>query len=253
MSSNSSESSENKSLRTLSPEVEFSEKLTFKDYLIATEEKANKPLPLWRLLLALFIQTGIILAVPVQAMYTNIIGRDVILQTLPQSPNNVVQEFSLSLEYDISRVENLRRLPGWNNLVKTNQGRNRQLRSGTNLYLILQEQPISSNLSIPRPWKPVRVTSNLPQSLPRNQVALKGVYDNNAIIYGIETYYLPQQQRQQITNDIFQTVPPTRGNQSRQIQPITVRVKVDPQGNAVPVSLWVRNSETVQRSRNYRF
>ncbi|YAF94137.1 MAG: GDYXXLXY domain-containing protein [Nodularia sp. CChRGM 3473] len=242
MKSDSSESSRNKSL---SPEVEFSEKLTFRDYLIANEQKANQPLPFWRLLVPLLIQTGIILAVPTQAMYTNIAGRDVILQTLPQDPNNVIQDFSLTLDYNISRIENLRRLPGWDNLLRINQGRNRQLLPGTNLYVILQEQQ-SFDSGVPRAWRPVRVSSNLPQSLPSNQVALRGVYQDNAITYGVETYYLPEQQRQQISDDIFQSVQQTRGNRRRQIRPITVRIKVDPQGNAVPVSLWVRD-------RNYSF
>jgi uncharacterized membrane-anchored protein len=67
------------------------------------------------------IQTGIILAVPTQAMYTNFTGRDVILQTLAQDPNNFVQDFYLRLEYNISRVENLRELPGWDDLLRKKQ------------------------------------------------------------------------------------------------------------------------------------
>lgn len=252
MRNDSSESTGKQSPKTLSPEVEFSEKLSFKDYLTATEQKANQPLPFWRLLVPLLIQTGIILAVPTQAMYTSIAGRDVILQTLTQNPNNVVQDFFLTLEYNISRVDNLRRLPGWNDLFRSNQGRNRQLLPGTNLYVILQEQQISSGRGVPSPWRPIRVTSNLPESLPSNQVALRGVYQDNAIIYGIETYYLPEQQMQQVSNDIFQSVQQTRGNRPPQIRPITVRVKVDPQGNSVPVSLWVRDAYGDRGYRNYR-
>lgn len=247
MRNNSSEKTENQSFRTVSPEVEFSEKLTFKDYLVATEQKANQPLPFWRLLVPLLIQGAIILAVPTQAVYTNVIGRDVILQTLPQDPNNVVGDFSLALEYNISRVENLRNLPGWDDLLRFNQGRNRQqLLPGTNLYVVLQEQQFSSGRGVPNPWRPVRVTSSMPQSLPSNQVALRGTYQDNGITYGVENYYLPEQERQQISGDIYQSVQQFRGNQGRQIRPITVRVRVDPQGNAVPVSLWVSD-------RNYRF
>ncbi|MEA5583701.1 GDYXXLXY domain-containing protein [Nodularia harveyana UHCC-0300] len=254
MRNDSSETTENQSFRTVSPEVEFSEKLTFRDYLIATEQQANQPLPFWRLLLPLLIQAGIILAVPTQAAYTNLTGRDVIIQTLPQDPNNVVGDFSLALEYNISRVENLRRLPGWDDLLRMNQGRNRQLQSGTNLYVILQEQQISSSRGIPSPWRPIRVTSNVPQFLPSNQVALRGVYQDNTISYGVENYYLPEEQRQQISSDIFQSVQQIRGNRGgRQIRPITVRVKVDPQGNAVPVSLWVRDGYSEGSYRNYRF
>jgi uncharacterized membrane-anchored protein len=252
MRNNSSESTGNQSSKTLSPEVEFSEKLTFRDYLIATEQKANQPLPFWRLLVPLLIQTGIILAVPTQALYTNIAGRDVILQTLAQDPNNVVQDFSLTLEYNISRVQNLRRLPGWNDLFRSNQGRNRQLLPGTNLYVILQEQ-LGSDRGVPSPWRPIRVTRNLPDFLPSNQVAIRGVYQDNSINYGIETYYLREQQRQQIRNDIFRSAQQTRGNRRSQIRPLTVRVRVDPQGNAIPVSLWVRDTYGDRSYRNYRF
>jgi uncharacterized membrane-anchored protein len=237
--SNSSESSKNKSL---SPEAEFSEKLTFRDYLIATEQKANKPLPFWRLMAPLAIQIGIILGVPTQAMYTNLTGREVILQTVPVDPNNVLRGYSLALDYNISRVSTLRRLPGWEELLRRNRGRERQLLSGTNLYVTLQEQQ-SFGRGVPRAWRPVRVSSNLPMSLPSNQVALKGIYQDGFITYGVETYNIPEEQREQINNDIFQSSQRRRG---RQLRPIVVKVKVDPQGKAVPVSLWVRD-------RNYRF
>lgn len=46
--------------KTLTPEMEFSEKLTFRDYLIATEQRANKPLPIWRLIAPLLFQVGLI-------------------------------------------------------------------------------------------------------------------------------------------------------------------------------------------------
>lgn len=253
MNKETSESRENMSFRTVSPEVEFSEKLTFKDYLIASEQQANQPLPFWRLLVPLLIQAGIILAVPTQAMFTNLTGRDVILQTVAQDPNNVVGDFALNLEYNISRVENLRNLPGWDELVRRNQGRNRQLLPGTNLYVILQEQRFASGRGVPSPWRPVRVSNNMPQSLPSNQVALRGVYQNNTISYGVESYYLPEQERQQITGDIFQSVQQNFGGRGREIRPITVRVRVDPQGNAIPVSLWVSDAFGERSYRNYRF
>ena len=115
---------------------------------------------------------------------------------------------------------------------------------GTNIYVILQDQP-SFNSVVPSPWRPVRVSSILPESLPSNQIAIKGVYQNGTINYGIETYYLPAEERQEITEEIFQSARRLRGSRSRQIRPITVKVRVDPQGNAVPVSLWVSD-------RNYR-
>jgi uncharacterized membrane-anchored protein len=226
--------------KSLSPEAEFSEKLTFRDYLIATEQKANQPLPVWRLVVPLVIQAGIIMAVPTQAAYTDVAGKNVILQSVIDS-NDVLQSDSVNLDYNISRVATLRRLPGWEDLLRQNRGRNRQLAQGTNLYVILQEQ-LSFNRGVPRAWRLVRVSGKRPTNLPSNQVALKGVYRDGSVNYGMEKYYIPDEQRQRISNDISRTSE-RRGGQR---QPITVKVKVDPQGNAVPISLWVRD-------RNYQF
>ncbi|BAT54436.1 unknown protein [Nostoc sp. NIES-3756] len=234
-----SESSKNK---TLSPEAEFSKKLTFRDYLTATEQKYNQPLPFWRLILPLMLQTGLILSVPTQAMYTSLAGREVILQTLPNDPDNVLRGYTLNLDYNISRISNLRRLPGWEEVVSRNGGRRGRLLEGTNLYVILQEQQ-SFGRGTPRAWRPVRVSSNLPMSLRDNQVALRGIYQDGTINYGVESYNVPDEQRRQLNNDISRAARQTRDGQLRSL---AVKVKVDPQGNAVPVSLWVRD-------RNYRF
>jgi uncharacterized membrane-anchored protein len=239
MASETSESSKNK---TLSPEAEFSKKLTFRDYLTATEQKYNQPLPFWRLFLPLMLQTGLILSVPTQAMYTSLAGREVVLQTLPSNPDNVLQGYTLNLDYNISRISNLRRLPGWQESVSRNGGRRGRLPEGSNLYVILQEQQ-SFGRGAPRGWRPVRVSSTLPMSLRNNQVALRGVYQNGFVNYGVESYNIPDEQRRQLNNDIFRAA---RQNRDGQLRSLAVNVRVDPQGNAVPVSLWVSD-------RNYRF
>jgi uncharacterized membrane-anchored protein len=107
--------------------------------------------------------------------------------------------------------------------------------------LILQEQQ-SFNRGVPRAWRPVRVTSDRPNTLPNNQVALKGVYQEGTFNYGLENYIIPEDQRQQISDDLLQAQQSREGR----LPPIVVRVKVDPQGKAVPVSIRVRD-------RNYRF
>lgn len=234
---NSSSESKNK---PLSPEAEFSNKVTFRDYLIATEQKSNKPLPLWRFLIPLAMQTGLIMAVPAQALYTDMTGKTVILQTVPVNPNDVLEGNTLALDYNISRTANLSRLAGWQTLVSKGRGSGRRLPEGTNVYVILQEQ-LSSGRGVPIAWRPLRVSSDRPTTLRANQVALKGVYQDGSVNYGLETYYIPENQRQQIRNDL-QAQRARRG----QLPPIVVKVKVDPQGKAVPVSMWVRD-------RNYRF
>lgn len=229
------------SKKTLTPEMEFSEKLTFRDYLIATEQKANKPLPIWRLIAPLLFQVGLILAVPVQAMYTDMAGKTVILQTVSANPDNLFRGSSLNLDYDISRPELLRKVSGWREWVRKNSRRNGQIIQGSTLYLILQEQQ-SFNPNQLQFWKPVQVTSSRPGSLVNNQVALKGNYQDGFINYGLENYSISDEQRQQINNDLAQ-IQETRDSSE---EPILVRVKVDPQGNAVPLGLFIRN-------RNYPF
>jgi len=237
-------SNERESNKSLSPEKEFSQKVTFDDYIKANEQKSTKPLPFWRLIVPLLIQTALIMAIPFQAMFTNYTGKTVILQTVPVNPNNLLQGNFVNLDYNIARYNTLRRLPGWQELVRRRSNRNRQyvsLAEGTNLYVTLQEQQFPDSRN-PRAWKPVRVSVNPPRTLAANQVALKGVYQDGAINYGMESYSIPEDQRQQINNNLFQA----QQTQQRRQQPILVEVKVDAEGNAVPVSMWVRN-------RNYRF
>jgi uncharacterized membrane-anchored protein len=229
----------------LSPETEFTNRVSFQDYLKATEPKSTKPVAFWRFMVPLMIQTGLILLIPTQGIYTQVTGSRAFLQTASVDPSNILRNNSLTLDYNISRNENLRRLPGWQQLVRRFPGRNRQsnaLAQGTKLYVILQQQ-IASAGGIPRAWKPIRISATRPNFLPTNQLALQGEYRDGFITYGLESYYIPEDQRQQINNDIAQV---QRNRFIRQRQPILVEVKVDEQGNAVPVSIWVRD-------RNYRF
>lgn len=87
-------------------------------------------LPTWRLWVPLLLQTGLILAVPAQAFYTQITGKTVILKTIPVDPYDPLRGYSQTLNYEISRVDNLRSLPGWQELVKQ--------QAGTRLYVILE-------------------------------------------------------------------------------------------------------------------
>jgi uncharacterized membrane-anchored protein len=244
MKSNSSET--NSSFK--SPEVEFSEKVTFRDYLIASEQKPKKTMPLSRLIVPLLIQTGIIFAVPFQAAYTHVTGRTVVLQTAPVNTFDFQRNDAVTMNYDISRNDSLKKLPGWNQLVRQNPGRNKRfnpLAEGTTLYVIMQEQQ-ASRRGIPRVWRPIRVTGNSPTSLPANQIPLKGIYQDGEINYGFESYYIPEDQREQINRNISQAQR-IRGGQR---QPIFVQVKVDPQGKGVPIGMWVRDGESL---RKYRF
>jgi uncharacterized membrane-anchored protein len=236
------------SKKTFNTEMEFSEKLTFRDYLLATDQKANRPLPIWRLIAPLLVQIGLIMTVPSQAMYTDMTGKTVILQTSPVNSNDVIRGSSLNLDYNISRTENLRRLPGWSDWLRRNSRRGRQIIQGSTLYLILQEQQFFDRNEL-QSWKPVRISNNRPVYLSNNQVALKGNYQDGIVNYGLENYFISDEQRRQINDDIFQV----QENRNGREQPILVRVKVDPQGNAVPIGLSIGDASGDRNYRNYRF
>lgn len=193
-------------------------------------------LPVWRLVVPLLLQTGLILAIPAQAFYTQITGKTVVLQTIATDPYDFLRGYSQTLNYDISRLETLRRLPGWKELKSQNS--REYLAAGTKFYVILAAPATSS--TPPQAWKPVRVSSFRPTSLAANQIAIQGKSNGGSFVeYGVETYYMPQTRRDEINQDIGQA-------RNGRAQSVVVEVKVDNQGHAVPMSFWVSD-------RNYRF
>lgn len=199
-------------------------------------------LPWWRLGLPLLFQAALILSVPAQAVYTHLTGKTAILQTVPVDPYDLLRGYYQTLSYEISDWETLSKLPGWSDLVKNSRKTgNPYPIVGTRFYVILEQPvPVQNKMGVPRPWKPVRVSRDRPEQLSDRQVALKGHYTKYGTIeYGLESYYMPEDQRLQVNQDISQA-------QNMPEQPFVVEIKVDASGRAVPLSLWVRD-------RNYRF
>ena len=194
-----------------------------------------------RLWLPLLLQTGLILAIPAQAIYTQITGKTAVLQTVAVDPYDPLRGYSQTLSYDISRVENLKRLPGWQELTQHQQQAGQPNRgyvaAGTWLYVTLAAP--TSTTAAPAAWQPVGVSSDRPTSLPPNQVAIRGKFTGSSVEYGLETYYLPESQRQAINQDI-------QKQRDRQSSALVVEVKVTAQGQAVPLSFWVSD-------RRYQF
>ncbi|MBD3881675.1 GDYXXLXY domain-containing protein [Phormidium tenue FACHB-886] len=194
---------------------------------------ATPKLPGWRLWLPLALQTALILAIPTQAAYTLFTGKTVTLQTLPIDPYDLVRGYSQTLNYDISSRATLETLPGGDWFTQ------HELRTPARFYVILAAP--TQTATPPQPWKPVRISGDRPTQLPANQIALQGQFNRSGITYGLETYYMPEDQRQQINTEINQIQ-----RQAARTQSFVVDVKVDGNGNAVPVSLWLRD-------RNYQF
>jgi uncharacterized membrane-anchored protein len=202
-------------------------------------EETRSPIPLWRFAVPLLLQIGFIVVTPAQSVYTHITGKTVVLQTLPVDPYDPLRGYSQALSYDISRLGNLQKLPGWQEIKQQQTNKNTNyLDAKIELYVVLEAPPAGVKQP-PLAWKPVKVSASRPTSLPANQIAIKGRGAGSLISYGLETYYFPEAQQQEINQAISQA-------QRGQRRLLVVEVKVDNQGHGVPVSLWVRD-------RNYRF
>lgn len=204
----------------------------------------------WRLWLPLALQAALILAVPAQAIYVHLTGKTVMLQTVPVDPYDLLRGYSVILNYDISRADRFKKVPGWDTLLKETHNQS-YLLHGSRLYVIL-EAPTTQSSEMPKPWKPVRVSRDRPTALPANQVALEGKVNYNSVEYGLETYYIPEDQRQQINENIAQAQRPPRTARAEQM--VVVETKVDANGRAVPVSLWLKlNKNRRGEVLHYRF
>ena len=177
----------------------------------------------WKFVLPFFLQLGIILLVPAKSAYTYYTGQTAIVQTAPVDPYDLLRGYSQTLSYEISDVAEIRKLSEGVGLTVNSI-----------FYLILEANP-EPDRTPPLPWKAIAVSSDFPQNLLPNQIALKGKVKNyRTAIYGLETYYMPEQQRNQINREIRDLQ-----RDSRERVPVVVEIKIDRWGNSVPVSLWI--------------
>ncbi|MGK7921597.1 MAG: GDYXXLXY domain-containing protein [Trichodesmium sp.] len=206
------------------------------------ETTTEKQMPKWRFVLPLTLQLALILSIPAQAIYTHITGITVILQTAPVDPYDFLRGYYQVLSYDISTKNNLSKLLGWEQFELETSGRF-STDNPTNIYVILAAPEKIENSDIPKVWQPVSVNSKMPENLPDNQIAIQGKFDGWRVKYGLETYYMPEDRRVEINQDIRQV---QRTLNSTDEIPFVVEVKVNSQGKAVPLSLWVNE-------QNYKF
>lgn len=209
------------------------------------KSNSAKSLPLWRFLLPIGFQILLILAVPAQAIYIHLAGRTVILQTVPVDPYDLLRGYSQTLRYNISNVDTLKQLSNRDNLLQEPEDDSlTPIPPKTTIYVILESPNFATaEGKPPLAWTPVAISSKLPTNLPANQLALRGERSRYSpwVDYGLETYYIPEDRREQINQEIAQLQ-----QQSEAERTFLVEVKVDSRGNAVPVSLWLGD-------RYYRF
>ena len=196
----------------------------------------HQKLSFTRLAVPLFIQSLLICSISAQSIYALATGTTVVLKTMPVDPYDLLRGYYQTLSYDISSFNTLNKLPGWEKLPhqkgSANLDRDRQV------YVTLVKT--NPNPTTPQAWKPVAIDSQLPSNLSADKIAIRGVSNGNSIIYGLETYYMPEDRKDGVNVDINST------RSSSGSRNLLVEVKVDNRGLATPVGLWVGD-------RQYRF
>jgi uncharacterized membrane-anchored protein len=167
--------------------------------------------------LAILLQSGLLLSIPLRGLPTRIWGKSVVLETIPVSFNRLSDQ-PTHLRYRIAQRAKLRDLPGG----QATFGPKPKL--ATDFFVILE--PTQAN----RPWKVVQVSRDRPKQLTAKQVILQGEDNGNDWVrYGMEQYRLPPQIRQRFN--------PAEG--SVHYPALNVEVKTDPLGQGLPIALWV--------------
>jgi uncharacterized membrane-anchored protein len=155
-------------------------------------------------LLAVLIQVLIVAAVPGKQIYSRMTGRLITIKTAPVDPYNILSGYYVNLTYDISRPP----LP-----FQTGYG------SLEPVYVLLKEDPNKI-------WIIDSVNMQPPASVPQDKVLIKGRSIHSRFEYGIESYYIPEDKRGVIENDL-------RNNRDKTY----AQIKVDRFGNAALVNL----------------
>ena len=186
----------------------------------------------WRFWIPLTIQAALIVAVPLQSAVIYNTGTAVTLKTAPVDPYDLLRGYSQTLRYEISDLETLSKISGGKEIFE-----DRLKLRDQKIYVTLKspDTPLESASA----WEPVQVSLKRPTDLPDNQVVLAGVYSGWNVKYGLETYYMPEKQRDRINKEI-------RDVQNDDEQSFLVDIKVNEKGKSVPVSLWVGD-------RKYKF
>jgi uncharacterized membrane-anchored protein len=91
----------------------------------------------------------------------------------------------------------------------------------------------------PQAWKAISVASRYPDKLQANQMALRGRDLRGRIVYGLETYFMPEDQRDAINQEINNQQINQAGESSKPA--FVVEVKVGSGGNAVPIAIWLKD------------
>jgi uncharacterized membrane-anchored protein len=157
-------------------------------------------------LLAVLIQVLIVAAVPGKQIFARMTGRLITIKTAPIDPYDFLSGYYVTLGYQISRPP---------------QNFQAEYRSSEPVYVILTEDPN-------KVWIIDSVHREKPDKIEPDKVLICGNLTYNRILYGVESYYIPEDKRQSIEHDL-----------SNNRDKTYAQIKVDKFGNAALVRLLI--------------
>jgi uncharacterized membrane-anchored protein len=183
--------------------------------------------------LALLLQAGLMLSVPLRGLPTRWWGKTVVLETIPVALNNLSNQ-PTHLRYRIAQRSKLSELPGGAETFA------KVPRTPADFFVVLEpnrppgkSQSAAQPQAKPQPWKVVQISPDRPNQLKPHQVILQGKdTGQDWVRYGMEQYRLPHQIQQQLN--------PAAG--AVRYPALNVEVKTDPVGQGLPIALWVGGS-----------
>lgn len=135
--------------------------------------------------LAVLAQLFILAAIPAQKIYTRTTGKVITIKTAPVDPYDFLSGYHVILTYEISAIPE-----AYKHLVPEN--------GSTRVYAVLV--PDENGV-----WQIDSVHSGRPGEIPDAAVMLTGELDSaGRITYGIEHYYIPETQTEEINRELRQ-------------------------------------------------
>ncbi|MEL6222156.1 MAG: GDYXXLXY domain-containing protein [Cyanobacteria bacterium J06626_14] len=205
----------------------------------SSSQSGDRHLSAWRFWLPLTLQVLLVLMIPIQSLYARMTGTPVVLQTVPVDPYNLFQGYYVTLQYDISQIDTLKPLPGWDEIEPpTDDPANPlYLSPPVPIYVVLSAPSLPEATqdpdAQPAPWTPKRVYTAYPADLGENEAVLKGFYYGHRVDYGLERYFIPEAERDDINGRIRQA------QRSGDRQSYLVEVSALNTGNSTPIGLWI--------------
>lgn len=159
---------------------------------------------------ALILQTALVATVPAKQVYTRLTGKTITIRTAPRDPYSFLSGYHVILNYEISTPPNLEAV--------TNENAR-----GQKVYVVLE-------IGDDGIWTATSTHAKRPKDIPEEALVLKGTSEISTVRYGIEAYYIPEELRRQIDNDL-------RENDGK----AKAKIKVDNFGNATLIKLIIED------------